>query len=136
MHVLESVFIAVDGRYSMPKFESPNLNINARAKSWNVGPVVGVSLPFLFSVRAWGGWVAAGGMDPKESNGYDFKFTSGNGYRIGAGIGLGPVGLNIEYQDITYDKATIQSQPANSNWNGLNLENKSYVLSVSMPLKL
>ena len=54
MHVWESVFIAADGRYSLPTFKDDKINSDADAKAWNVGPVVGVQMPTLFGLRVWG----------------------------------------------------------------------------------
>ncbi len=134
--VLETVFLGVDGRYSRPQFESPDLNMSADTKAWNLGPVLGVQLPLPFKVRAWGGWVANGQLDPELSNGYDFKFKRANGYRVGAGVGFTIVSFNLEYQDIDYKRAEVNASPAGTNWDGLRFNNQSAVLSVSFPLSL
>ncbi|MBY0415123.1 MAG: hypothetical protein K2Q18_13210 [Bdellovibrionales bacterium] len=139
MHVYESFFIAADGRYSMPTFKDDRLNQDADAKAWNVGPVVGVQMPTLFGLRVWGGWIVAGELDPDKSQGVDEKFESGQGYRVGAGIKLSIVSLNIEYQKLKYDKTRLEQVgifTTNQVSSSTELDNDSMILSVSFPLAI
>lgn len=138
-HIFESVFLGADGRYSMPKFEDTALNQDTDAKSFNYGPVVGLQMPFLVGLRAWGGWVLGGHIDPDASRGVDEKFKSANGWRVGAGIKVAMASLNIEYQDITYDETQLEQVgifTTGTTSSGVELDNKSWVFSVSFPMAI
>lgn len=138
-HVWESVFVAVDGRYSMPSFKDNKINQDVDAKAWNVGPVVGVQMPTLFGLRVWGGWIVAGEADPEKGQNVDVRFESGSGYRVGAGIKMSVVSLNVEYQKIKYSETRFESLgpiAANDVRQDSELENDSMVLSVSFPLAI
>lgn len=138
-HVYESVFLAVDGRYSMPTFKDNKIKQDADAKSWNVGPVVGMQMPTPFGLRVWGGWIMAGGVDVDKSQNVKEEFKSGQGYRIGAGVKLAMVSLNVEYQKIKYDDTKIEEVgifTPNTTRSDVELTNEAMVLSVSFPLAL
>lgn len=138
-HIYESVFLGVDGRYSFLKYEENKINMDADAKAWNVGPVVGFQMPTDLGIRVWGGYIMAGEVDPDKSKEVDLRFESGSGYRVGAGIKLGLVSLNAEYQKIKYDTTKVQSVGVfdpGSNTNNIELDNESMILSVSFPLSI
>lgn len=138
-HVYETVFLAVDGRYSIPKFKDNKLNQDADAKSWNVGPVVGMQMPTPFGLRVWGGWIMAGAVDVDKSEGVKEEFKSGMGYRIGAGVKLALVSLNIEYQKVKYDETAIDEVgifTPNTTRGDVELTNEAMVLSVSFPIAI
>lgn len=139
LHVFESIFIAADGRYSIPKLKDTTLNQDIKAKSYNFGPTVGVQMPWIVGLRAWGGYVFGGVLDPDADKGVDEKFKSGNGWRIGAGLKFAIASFNVEYQDIKYDETEVSQigifTPGFDS-NSIRLRNKSVVLSVSFPLSL
>lgn len=138
-HVYETVFLAVDGRYSIPKFKDNQLNQDADAKAWNIGPVVGMQMPTPFGLRVWGGWIVAGGVDVDRSQSVKEEFKSGMGYRIGAGVKLALVSLNIEYQKVKYDETVIEEVgifTPNTTRNDVELTNEAMVLSVSFPIAI
>ncbi|MEA9355735.1 outer membrane beta-barrel protein [Bacteriovorax sp. PP10] len=138
-HVYNTIFLAVDGRYSIPKFKDNKINQDADAKAWNVGPVVGMQMPTPFGLRVWGGWIVAGGVDVDKSQNVKEEFKSGQGYRIGAGVKLALVSLNIEYQKIKYDNTVIEEVGVftpNSNRGDIELTNEAMVLSVSFPIAI
>ena len=138
-HVLDTVFLAVDGRYSIPTFKDDKLKQDTDAKSWNLGPVVGVQMPTPFGLRVWAGWVMAGQVDVDRSQGVDEKFKSGGGYRVGAGVKLFMTSLNLEYQKVTYSETEIQEVGVftpNTTRSNIELENESMVLSVSFPITI
>lgn len=138
-HVLESVFIGADGRYSMPTFKDNKLKQDVDAKSWNVGPVVGVQMPTIVGLRVWAGYVLAGEIDPDKGQGVKEKFKSGSGYRVGAGFKIAMLSLNLEYQHVNYDKTTIEEVGVftpNTTRGDIELENNSTVLSVSFPVAI
>lgn len=138
-HVFESVFIGADGRYSVPGYKLGDQDIDATA--YNYGPVVGFQMPTDLGIRVWGTYILGGELDPKRDAGYDAKFEDGSGYRLGGGIKLGVVSLNLEYQFIKYDEAELQSFGPFSSGDGeefkkIDLENQSWILSVSFPVSL
>jgi hypothetical protein len=137
-HAWETVFLGADARYSWPTFEDSALHQDVDATSWNVGPVVGIQMPFPIGLRVWGSWIFAGELDPKSSQNVDEKFKSGNGYRFGAGFKLFMVSLNAEYQHMVYDKTTLQQASVfTPNYTtNTELTNNSLILSVSFPIAL
>lgn len=138
-HVYETVFLAVDGRYSMPTFKDNKLKQDADAKAWNVGPVVGMQMPTPFGLRVWGGWIVAGGVDVDKSQNVKEEFKSGAGYRVGAGVKLAMVSVNVEYQKIKYDNTVIEEVGVftpNTQRGDIELTNEAMVLSVSFPIAI
>ncbi len=138
-HIMESIFIGADGRYSMPTFKAKRLDQDVDAKAWNYGPVVGFQTPTTLGLRVWGGYILDAQLDPDKDAGVDEKFRSGNGYRLGAGIKLGIVSVNLEYQDLKYDKTDVSEvgvfTPGYSS-NKIELNNSSWILSASFPISL
>lgn len=127
-HALESIFIGADGRYSIAQFKSDSLDEEIDTKSFNYGPTVGVQMPFLIGLRAWGTYVLGGEVDPDGARGIDENFTEADGWRLGAGMKVGFASLNVEYQDITYDEAVAGT--------AVELVNQSWVFSVSFPMSM
>ena len=138
-HILDSLFIGADGRYSMPKFEDKTLNQDTDAKAWNYGPVLGLQMPTALGIRLWGGYIYDAVVDPDASQGVDERFEDGHGWRVGAGIKLGPTSLNAEYQDLTYDTTEIEQAGVftpGTTFNNVNLDNKTWIFSVSFPMTM
>lgn len=141
VHILESVFIAADGRYSMPNFKDSSIDYKARATQYNLAPVVGVQMPGI-GVRLWGAYVATGELNPEANgNNVDVKYTDATGYRVGAGFRVAMVSINAEYQELEYGKATIEDGggiffPPGTSFDNVKLKNKSWLVSVSFPLEL
>lgn len=137
--VYDMVFAGLDTRYSLPNFQDSSLNQDVSSTSWNISPIVGVQMPSPVGLRVWGSWIVAGELDPDRDKGVDEKFIGGNGYRLGAGFRVGLVSLNAEYQYIEYDETEVAEvgifTPGYSSKN-IALENKSLILSVSMPIGL
>jgi hypothetical protein len=139
VHVWDTVFIGADGRYSIPKFKDSSLGQDVKTKSWNVGPVVGLQMPTIVGLRAWGSWILAGQVDPEKDKGVDEKFGSANGWRVGAGFNILMLSLNVEYQDVKYDKTTVDQVgifTTGFSSSDIVLNNKSWILSVSFPIAL
>jgi hypothetical protein len=136
-HIMDIMFIGADVRYSRPQFKDSSNNYDATATSINYGVVVGAQMPVL-GLRVWGGYVLGGELNPEASGGTDVKFADPKGYRIGAGIHVLMVSVNLEYQELKYDKTTIeQLGGVNTNTSISNkLQNNSYVVSVSFPMSL
>jgi hypothetical protein len=137
-HVYESLFVGVDGRYAIPNFKDSSLDQDIKATTYNYGPVIGVQMPTSLAIRLWGTYIMGSELDPDKDQGVDEKFTDGQGYRLGGGVKLGFVSLNLEYQYIKYDNTTIQDAgPINSaDLNKVRLANQSWILSVSFPVSL
>jgi hypothetical protein len=114
------------------------VNYDAESVSTNWGPVVGIQMP-NFGLRVWANAIMGGELNPESSGGFDVNFKEASGYRIGAGLRLASISLNLEYQDSKYDKTTLQQLgpfTPGSTLNGVDLENKSWIVSVSFPLEL
>lgn len=137
IHVLDIVFVGVDGRYAQPHY-SDSSGYDASSVSTNWGPVVGIQMPIV-GLRVWGAAVVDGEVNPESSNNYDVKFSQANGYRVGAGFQLFLVSLNLEYQDLKYKNTTVEGVgpfAPGSTTDDTNLKNKSWIVSVSFPLAL
>ena len=69
----------------------------------------------------------------------DVKFSEAKGYRVGAGVKLGITSVNLEYQNLTYDKTKLEEagvfSPGYSR-SDVELENSSWILSVSFPIAI
>lgn len=137
-HLADVVFIGIDGRYSMPEFEDADTSYSAKAVASNWGSVIGVQMPIV-GLRVWGGYIWDGEMNPEASGGYDVKFTKATGYRLGAGLKLIAVSLNLEYQDLKYNNASLEQvgpfTPGTS-FEDVDYKNKSWIVSVSFPLSI
>jgi hypothetical protein len=136
-HVLESVFIGIDGRYSKPNYENNDTDINSDASAYNYGPVLGFQMPTDLGIRVWAGYIAGAQMDVEEDHDVDLKFKDGNGYRVGAGIKLAMISLNLEYQQIKYNETELNNAGIFSgSTNNVDQTNDSYIFSVSCPISL
>ena len=133
-HVADIFILAADVRYSQPDYESTALNGSAQAKALNYGATVGVQTPFL-GIRVWSTFILDGDLDPDKINGTDIKYTGFNGYRIGAGLYVAVVSVNLEYQEAKYKDSIVESFGFGS-LNGVEGTQKSYVLSVSFPIAM
>ncbi len=137
--VWETIFAGIDGRYAFPRFKDTSLNQDIDARSWNLGPLVGVQMPTPFGLRFWGSWILAGELDPDKDRGVDEIFKSGNGFRFGGGINLAIVSVNLEYQYLKYDQSEIEEVGifnSGHNTDEIFLTNKSFILSGSFPIGL
>lgn len=138
IHLYESFFLGLDGRYSMPQYKDSSVGYNSKSVSTNWAPVIGMQTPIV-GLRVWGSYIFAGELNPEKSGDFDVKFDSAQGYRVGAGFRLAIVSLNLEYQNLKYDETTIEQIgpfASNTSLNGVELENKSWIVSVSFPLEL
>lgn len=107
-HLGEVFFLTADGRYNRINFRDSFYD-SASGYASNYGVTLGGQTPF-FGVRVWGTSVLGGEMDPGSgASGLDVKFNNARGYRVGAGLHVAAVAVNIEYQDLTYGSSTVQS---------------------------
>ena len=138
MHVSEAFLLGLDARYSMPQFKDSSVSYDARAVAWNFGPVIGMQMPIV-GLRLWASYIAGGGLDPEKSGSVDVKFTEATGYRVGAGMRLAAVSLNLEFQQLKYNKGALESLgpfSPGTNLDSVNPDVKSWIASVSFPLEL
>lgn len=136
-HISEVFLLGLDGRYARVD-AGDSFYSQEDANVYNIAPVVGLQTP-LFGIRVLAGYVVAGENNPgTSSQGLDLKFKEATGWRLGAGVHVGAVGINLEYQDLTYNKTEIESlgQVAINNDVDIDMESKGYALSVSFPIEL
>ena len=137
-HLYEELFIGADGRYSVPNFEDSSLDQDVDAKHFNYGPVVGLQMPTTLGLRFWGSYVMGAELDPEKDEGVDEKFTDGTGYRMGTGIKLGVVSINLEYQFIKYKDVEIEDAGifGSGSFDDTELKHRTWILSASFPISL
>lgn len=136
-HVSEVFLLGIDGRYARVDADD-SFYSQEDANVYNIAPVVGLQTP-LFGIRVLAGYVVAGENNPGAgAQGFDLKFKEATGWRLGAGVHVGAVGINLEYQDLTYNKTEIESlgQVASNTELDIDMESKGYALSVSFPIEL
>lgn len=137
LHVYESIFLGIDARYARFDIDNDDPNYNTDATGYNYGPVLGFQVPTTLGFRVWASYIMGGEMDMDESNNVDLKLNDATGYRVGAGIKLAIVSLNLEYQKISYDNAELDG---NSIFTGsrsnLDADTSSYIFSVSFPFAI
>jgi hypothetical protein len=136
-HLYESFFVGFDGRYSIPQFKDSSVIQDAESVATNWGPLVGIQMPNI-GLRVWGTVILGGELNLEKSKSFDVAFKNATGYRIGTGFRIFSVSLNLEYQQMRYDKTSLdQIGPfsTESEFSSVNLENKSWVASISFPLE-
>lgn len=137
-HLYESFFLGLDGRYSMPQFKDSSVSYDAKSVATNWGPLVGMQMPNI-GLRVWGAIILGGELNPEKSGSFDVAFKNATGYRIGTGFRISVVSLNLEYQQMKYGETSLEQIgpfSSNSAFNNVNLENKSWIASISFPLEL
>lgn len=137
-HLSDIIFLGMDGRYSRPKFKDSTANYDATANSYNWGPVAGIQMPIV-GLRVWASYIAGSELDPAKDGALDVKFVSGSGYRVGAGMRVALVSLNLEYQHINYSRTELQQLgpfTTTSSFDNVELNNNAWIASVSFPLAL
>lgn len=133
-HFLDSVFAGVDARYSRPDYADTSLHVDSTADQYNIGPVLGVQTPYL-GIRVWGAYLPFAEIVPSDSNGVKAKYTEGSGYRLGAGVRVSVVSVNLEYQRLAYGNIHFEgTTPADIDLGSAKLENESLLLGLSFPI--
>ena len=133
-HVIDTIFLAADLRYSEPKYEDSNFS--ADAKESNYGVTLGMQMPVL-GLRIWGTYIFDGMLDPKEDNNVDLKFKEAKGHRLGAGFHIAMFSINLEYQSIKYDSTELEKLGPFSNVNAqdnISLTESGMIASLSFPI--
>lgn len=137
VHVQEVVFVAADARYAQPQMDK-SLYSNTKADQYNYGATLGVQTP-LAGLRLWGTYVIGGRMNPDSgANGVDLRFDDLKGYRVGAGLYIKSLSVNLEYQKLAYDTTHVQSwgDVAVDTSFGTDTDIEGYLLSLGFPFTL
>lgn len=133
IHLYERFFVAADARYALLKYKDNANNFSVSATSWDISPVVGMQMAD-YGVRVYGGYILAGNLDADGVHGFDPKFEEATGWRVGAGLKVQQVSVNIEWQKIHYGKAQVTSasggQPTTIRYNP-----EGIVASVTFPIE-
>jgi hypothetical protein len=137
-HVAESLLLGVDARYAKVRMDDSTFYSDTNANVYNIAPMVAVQTPW-WGLRLMAGYVVAGENDPDAGvNGVNLKFKEAQGWRVGAGVHVGSVGVNLEYQDLKYNSTEIQSVGSvalNTN-TSVDADTKGYALSLSFPIEM
>ncbi len=136
-HVSEILLLGVDARYAKTQMQDSSYG-NANAESYNIAPVIGLQTP-LFGIRLLGGYVMGGENNPEAgTRGFDLKFKDARGWRVGAGLHVAAVSLNLEYQDLKYDTTEVESFGSLNvnNTSDIDATNKGYLLTLGFPIEL
>ncbi len=132
VHVMERFFVAADGRYALLKYADNANNFSVNATSWDIAPVIGMQMKD-YGARLYAGYVLAGNLDPKGSRGVDPSFSDANGWRVGAGLKVQHVSVNIEWQRLHYGDASVKSGTTTTN--GVKYNGEGLVASVTFPIE-
>lgn len=138
VHLAGVFFAGLDVRYSRLSFTDNSTNYDATADAFNWGPVAGMQTP-LIGLRVWATFILGANMDPARSGALDVKLNDGIGYRLGVGYHVLPVSVNLEYQAVNYGTTSLEALgpfSTNTDFSSVELSDKSWILSVSMPLAL
>lgn len=131
MHASEIIFIGVDARYGQTRLSDSAFNTEVDATGFNYGLAAGVQMPVV-GLRVLGSYVLGGELDPKSDQGVDFKLKEPKGYRLGAGFQILMLSLNLEYQDLKYEKADITGVANNVD---ATMTDKGWIASVTFPME-
>jgi hypothetical protein len=137
VHVLDSFFVGFDGRYAYEELNNFFYQ-DTTATAYSFGPMIGGELPY-YGIRLTATYIMLGEFKPTlDAYGLNMKFTDPLGWRIGAGIRIATVSVNLEYQDLTYEKTRVISWGAlpPTSAVGTQAESGGYVLSLSYPFTL
>ena len=138
MRLYEYVLLGFEGRYSILTFEDTITDDGNNASSWNYGPMIGAQLPSKYPVRLWASYILGSHLDlDEDSNEVDLKYTDGTGYRLGVGVKLKAIYLNLEYQVLSYRTVEVESVGNSITDVSADVDNdaKTWVLSASYPFE-
>jgi hypothetical protein len=136
-HLNEVFILGVDLRYARQMMKD-SFYENATGNSYTFGPTVAVQMPF-YGLRLLGTYVMNGEFDPEPGTyGLDLGFREARGPRYGIGFRALAVSINLEYEDLVYDKTNIQAIGETQVDSATNVDygSKGYNLSVSFPMQL
>lgn len=134
-HVASTFFAGVEAAYSKVRFEQSATDYAADASSTLYGAILGAQMP-VAGLRIWAGYIFGGDLDPDESGGVDVKFTGAHGPKVGIGIKIFMVSLNLEYMDLEYNDSKLEQAGPVTGSLDEKLKNKVGLVSISMPITL
>lgn len=137
VHIGEVFILAADGRYGKSRFQDSSYQ-TADASNYNYGATAMVQTPVV-GIQLFGTYILGGVFDPAAGNqNIDLKFTDARGYRVGAGLHIMAISLNLEYQDITYNNSIIESagSVALNRQTSVDANQRGYALSLGFPIEL
>jgi hypothetical protein len=130
-HVNETFFLGADARYQKSRMESATYG-EVDGSGWNLGPTLGFQAARA-GLRGWGTAILAGNYDPDAGlNGVNASYSEPRGYRAGVGVRIASVSLNAEYEELDYEKVTIDNGAST----GFDTDDRSYLLSLSFPVQM
>jgi hypothetical protein len=100
--------------------------------------MIGLQTP-LFGIRVMAGYVVAGENNPAAgAQGVDLKFKEATGWRVGAGLYIFAVSVNLEYQDLTYNTTEVESfgSIAVDRATSIDANSRGYTLSLGFPIAM
>ena len=135
-HVYEALFVGADARYERLSSDDSTFR-NSSGDAYNLAPTVGLQMP-IAGLRLWYSRVVAGQYNPGAANNIDLKFSDATGNRVGAGFHIMAVSLNLEYQELRYNKSDIESFAGIGLGTSTNVayDQNGYLASVSFPIAL
>lgn len=134
-HASEVFLIGLDARYAKTEFKDSFYD-RADGDTYNVAPFVGIQTPYM-GIRLLAGYVVAGENNPEAGvQGLNLKFKEATGWRVGGGIYIAAVSLNVEYQDLTYNSTEVENPGVFSGTSSVDANNRGYTVSLSFPVEL
>ncbi len=137
-HFNDIVFLALDTAYSEPQFTDQNGDFDYDLKSWLAGITLGAQTPFA-GVRVWGSYIPFGEvkLDGRGANDSNIKYKDPKLYKLGAGLRVAMVSVNLEYLDGEYTTMEVMNAGSllSGDYRG-NADRESWILSVSFPFSL
>lgn len=138
-HVSEIIFLAADLRFVQLNMKDSFYG-NTNGQAYNYGLTAGAQMPW-YGLRGWATYVAGGMYDPNAGTttpAINAKAEDAKGYRVGAGIKLMNFSVNLEYEDLKYDKTKITNAGvfATNIDSNVDFKTRSWILGVSFPFAL
>jgi hypothetical protein len=134
-HFQKTIDVYLDGRWAQQDFKDSSYS-SASGDSWTVGPGLAWETPWA-GLRFTGTYVMDGEFDPESgASGVDMKFNEPTGARLGVGFKIAAVSLNLEYEDLTYDKSDIESFGSFAANTGTTVDysSRGYIFNLGFPL--
>jgi hypothetical protein len=136
-HVSDTLLLGIDTRYSRMQTDDSFYN-KADADVYNIAPMIGLQTPF-YGIRLLASYVVAGENNPASgAQGVDLKYKEALGWRLGAGLYVASVSVNLEYQDLTYNTTEVESfgSVAVNKATSVDANSRGYTVSLSFPIEL
>jgi len=136
LHVWEIGFAGLDFMYSQPKFTESQGRFSSNTKSWLLGVLAGAQMP-VAGLRVWAGYSPLGNMDQDRDRGLQMKFSNPSIFKLGAGIHVSMVSINLEYLWGSYGKSDITNDNSTyATFANASAKRNTFLLGVSFPINL